>query len=106
MQGLRELRSKESDEFVRFFEIVRKRAAERGCLFFVDSGEGRNIIDGDMELSDLSGWLIPFEDADKFETVWKTGNEEDIPDKWFDHFMFAEWKKTANGIDVSFVSYG
>lgn len=37
MVGLRTL---EGEKFERFFELVQKEALKRGCVFFLNSGEG------------------------------------------------------------------
>ncbi len=38
------LRTQEGEKFERFFALVQKRAQQEGKIFFLDSGDGRDII--------------------------------------------------------------
>ena len=105
MKKLRELRTLENEDFVSYFEIVRARAAELGCIYFEDSGEGREFYDDPIEGEDLSGFLIPYEEADEFEALWVEGNVSKITDEWNKHFAFVNWGKTECGYDVKFEFY-
>lgn len=64
---MRELRTQENKKFEHFFQLVRNKAQKQHCIFFVDCGEGQEFVCEDMEGEDLSGWLIPDEDADRFQ---------------------------------------
>lgn len=61
------LRTKDSKEFIRFFENVQKKANIKGFTFFLDFGECKDIKFNDMIIDDLFGWLIPNDKADDFE---------------------------------------
>ena len=96
---MRELRTQEENNFIKFFEIVRAEAKKRDCVFFLDCGEGREIITDDMEGEDLSGWLIPENKADSFQKEFVAW---DVSEKWNDNVVFAIWKKEKNGISITF----
>ena len=93
------LRTQESSNFIKFFEIVQEKANQDGCIFFLDSGEGNDRLFADMEISDLSGWLIPIEESEKFETIFENHTEDD---KWIDFFSFVKPIIVGNTINVVF----
>ena len=90
------LRTCETDKFVRFFEIVQKAAMEKGCVFFLDSGENHIFENETMEYDDLSGWLIPSNKAPEFEKEYFKGG--DPKDHWYDYYCFAVWENEKNPI--------
>nr|DAJ33421.1 MAG TPA: hypothetical protein [Caudoviricetes sp.] len=55
MQGLR---TQESSKFLEFFKIVQKRVKETGHIYFLDTGEGHELITDELDCKDLSDWLI------------------------------------------------
>ncbi len=59
----------------------------------MDTGEGREYITDDMEMEDLSGWLIPLERSEEFMQHWaKEEFPHNIPDELDDTFyVFAIW---------------
>ena len=99
---MRELRTQESENFERFFKIVREAAEKEGCIFFVDCGEGRDIITDKLEGEDLSGWLIPKILADEFEIEWL---KDDVSVKWNKHWRFAIWNDLNDTINVEFKEF-
>lgn len=100
MQGLR---THENDSFNRYWGLIQESAAKRGCVFFGFAGEGRDFEQGNMEGEDFSGWLVPNECANDFETAWK-GNLFSMFETDYD-FVFAEWEKEGDEIIVSFNKY-
>lgn len=92
---MRGLRKREDAKVERFFAVVQQEARKRKAVFFADAGEGRDFITDDMEGEDLSGWLIPMEDADAFEPLWKNGDSP-MDGKWGDMFCFAIWSNPEN----------
>lgn len=66
MQGLR---MRESSKFLEFFKIVQKRAKETGHIYFLDTGEGHELITDELDCEDLSGWLIPNAKVKNFEKM-------------------------------------
>ncbi|MGI6178176.1 MAG: hypothetical protein ACOYJO_06985 [Eubacterium sp.] len=61
------LRTQEGNKFEKFFEAVNTQAKLQNKVFFLDCGEGNEFSNDIMEGEDLSGWLIPLAEADKFE---------------------------------------
>ena len=88
---MRGLRTQESSSFEAFFAVVQAAAAARGCVFFFDTGEGRDFESETMEGEDLWGWLVPKERADEFEMLWRKWS---IPDEWYAYFHLAVWEGT------------
>ena len=96
------LRTQESSEFERFMEIVQSQAGTQGAVFFLDCGEGREIIHGDVEGEDLSGWLIPESRSEAFEEEFLSG---DVGERWNEFFHFARWRLDNGEVRVEFVEY-
>ena len=99
MQGLK---TKEGPAFCRFFEVVRRQAAQLGCVFFADAGEGRDIKLGDMEDEDLSGWRIPHEHAEAFQDEWDPLRPSE---QWLTFFRFAIWRVENDRIRIGLKEY-
>ena len=72
-------------------------------MFFLDGADGNELIEPDMEISDLMGWLIPEDQAEEFEKTWSARSE--IPDRFEDCFLWAEWKKKDGQIIITFNKY-
>ena len=96
---MRELRTHENNKFKRFFSHVREAAAKRNSIFFVDSGEGREIITDELEGEDLFGWLVPDDKVEEFEKDFKAG---EVPEKWIDLCCFAIWERKGDSISIKF----
>ncbi|MFR5772755.1 MAG: hypothetical protein ACLUE7_05530 [Lachnospirales bacterium] len=71
-------------------------------IFFLDSGEGRELFTDNLEGEDLSGWLIPKSQAEEFENLWK--QKGDLT-KWNDFVCFAVWEKEDDDIKIYFRKY-
>lgn len=99
---MRELRTQENEKFERFFQIVRNEAQKQNCLFFVDCGEGREFFEADMEGEDLSGWLIPAEDAERFQPEF---DSNEVSEKWDGFMKFLRWKRDNGKIQVQFEDF-
>lgn len=99
MQGLKK---QEDKKFEKFFEIVQRSAKERGCIFFLDCGEGRDLETDDLSGEDLSGWLIPMEKTADFESEFLTGK---VDDGWSDFVCFAVWDIREGNISVHFKTF-
>ena len=95
------LKTQESNKFNAFFEIVQKKASEKDCVFFLDSGDGNDFETESMEGENLQGWLVPKTKAEEFEKIWKANNEDD---EWADYFCWAEWVNKRGSIDIAFGS--
>lgn len=99
---MRELRTQENKKFERFFQLVRDEAQKQHCIFFVDCGEGREFAREDMEGEDLSGWLIPSEDADRFQIEF---DKNDVSENWDDFMKSLCWKQDGENISVKFEDF-
>ena len=95
MQGLR---TQETNKFKKFFSIVQDAAQRKGCVFFLDAGDGRDFETNTLEGEDLMGWLVPKNKALNFEKLWEKGN---VSDKWSKYYGFAVWKD-INNITIEF----
>lgn len=85
MEGLR---SQEKNKFIKFFAIVQDAAKKKGCVFFLDAGDGREFETDTIEGEDLMGWLIPEEKVPDFTKEWEAG---DVSDEWSDFYKWAIW---------------
>lgn len=94
------LRTQETKKFEAFFELVQKKANEKECVFFLDTGDGNSFENDLMECENLQGWLVPLSRADEFGKIWGN-NEED--DEWVEFFCWVEWVSHKEEIDVRFV---
>ena len=93
---MRGLRKREDFKFERFFAIVQEEAARNGSVFFLDCEEGEDCETEEMELSRLSGWLIPEKLADEFEREFKTLKSYEFSERWEDYFCFVHWENKNN----------
>ena len=89
----------------RFFNLIKEAASAKKCVFFMDCGEGRELIDDLYDGEDLSGWLIPEERAGEFLGVRKKDQEWEN-DCWMEFFCYAEWSKDEKGkVEIHFMKY-
>ena len=95
MQGLR---TQESSKFLEFFKVVQKRAKETGHVYFLDTGEGHELITDELDCEDLSGWLIPNPKVKNFE---KDFNDRKT-DEWLDFYAFSIWNKKEDEYIIRF----
>ena len=95
MQGLR---TQENSKFIEFFKIVQKRARETGNVYFLDTGEGHELITDELDCEDLSGWLIPNDKVKDFEKDFE--NRE--TSEWWDFYAFANWEEKGGKIFIVF----
>ena len=99
---MRGLRTQEGSKFEKFFEIVQKTAEKHGFVFFLDSGDGHDIVTDEFEGENLQGWIIPKEKANEFETQFnKFSNSEE----WDDFYGFAVWYEEEGKIKILFRAY-
>ena len=87
---------------MRFFAIVQAAAKRDGKVFFFWSFEGNDIIDDRFDGGDMSGWLVPIAEAERFDAIWQTSTD-DFPDDLFDTFCIARWSEDSDGnISIQF----
>ena len=103
MRGLPE---PEGDKFLRFFTLVQEAAKEQGAIFFLETGDGHDFENDEMEGEALFGWLVPEAEADEFEAIWQK-NPHDLKalGKWYGVLGFAEWEKVDGKIKITFNFY-
>ena len=99
---MRGLRTQEGKKFELFFSLVQAEAQKHKAVFFVDSGEGHQFENEEMECEDLFGWLIPEKRVKEFEEVFQSK----VGDDWDDFTCFANWHEKAGIITVTFDNYG
>ena len=97
MEGLR---TPENAKFLVFFRLVQKAAGHLGKIFFLDCGEGHPFEDETIECEDLSGWLVPQEEADEFGKIFYA--EKEIPAKWDSCGTFVSWEIINGQIAIFF----
>jgi hypothetical protein len=97
VRGLRCERDLQDEKFMRFFDIVQAEARKQNRVFFVDSGEGNEVITDTIDCEDLSGWLLPPEDIAEFEPQWVGGSWVPIDEKFHESFRFARWSMSDDG---------
>ena len=97
------LRTQEGERFERFFAIVQEEAAKQSRVFFLDSGDGRELETEELSGEDLTGWLVPLGEAKAFQEEWQGGGEVD--EKWSEYIVFATWKWADGKIAIFFDSY-
>ena len=83
------LRTIESEKIIKYFSIVQSYAYTLGKVFFLDSGEGYEIITDELDGENISGWLVPLKKSSEFETLWKN-RDEDATEDWDKYYCFAE----------------
>ena len=77
-------------------------AALQGCVFFGDSGEGRDMLTDTLYCEDISGWLVPYEKEAVFADVKRDGHPGV---EWDGCFCFAEWEEKGGEVRVMFNKY-
>lgn len=98
------LRTQEGEKFNAYWNIVQEYAKKQGSVFFLDYGDGRGFETLEMDVEDLSGWLIPEAKAKDFEPVYMSRAEHGKKE-WYDFYCFAVWKLDGDNLTVSFEFY-
>ena len=93
------LRTQESDKFEEYFLIVQAEAKKTGCVFFFDTGDGREFETNTLEGEDLMGWLIPDDKVPKFINEYEQWS---VSDDWLDFYKWAIWDNSNDKISISF----
>lgn len=104
---MRELRTNEGAKFEKYFYIVQEEAKKLGGVFFSETGEGRDLDLEDIEVCDLGGWLVPFEQADEFEALYLGRKDKEIWDneRWDNMYIFVDYMFDGNSVSVKFDKY-
>lgn len=91
------------ERFMRFFSIVQQSAASRGCTFFLDCGEGHDLITDEIDCQDLTGWLVPDRLVERFEPLWEARDWNSMDPELMDTMVTAVWSGEPNSISIEFV---
>ncbi len=83
------LRTAESNKFLIFWKIVQDFAKKNNAVFFLDSGDGHEFENDNINAEDCSGWLIPFDKVTDFEKDFL--NNKNL-EQWDDFFSVETWK--------------
>lgn len=102
MQGIRYASTLNDKPFMRYFSLVQDAAREQGCVFFVDCGEGHDLITDEIDCQDLSGWLVPADAVADFEPMWRSEDWDELTNEQDDFMVTAVWSGTPENISVRF----
>lgn len=104
---MRGLRTNEVAKFEKYFAIIEEEAKRLGGVFFSETGEGRDLDLEDIEVCDLAGWLVPFDQADEFEALYLGGKDKEIwdSDRWDDMYIFVDYILDGDNVSVKFDKY-
>ncbi|EHO48231.1 hypothetical protein HMPREF9099_03116 [Lachnospiraceae bacterium oral taxon 082 str. F0431] len=104
---MRGLRTNEGAKFEKYFAIIEEEAKRLGGVFFSETGEGRDLDLEDIEVCDLAGWLVPFDQADEFEALYLDREDKEIwdSDRWDDMYIFVDYILEGDNVGVKFDKY-
>ena len=104
---MRGLRTNEGAKFEKYFAIIEEEAKRLGGVFFSETGEGRDLDLEDIEVCDLAGWLVPFDQADEFEALYLGRKDKEIwdSDRWDDMYIFVDYILYGDNVSVKFDKY-
>ena len=87
--------------------IIEEEARKLGGVFFSETGEGRDLDLEDIEVCDLGGWLVPFDQADEFEALYLGRKDKEIwdSDRWDDMYIFVDYILDGDNVSVKFDKY-
>ena len=104
---MRGLRTNEGAKFEKYFAIIEEEARKLGGVFFSETGEGRDLDLEDIEVCDLAGWLVPFDQADEFEALYLGRKDKEIwdSDRWDDMYIFVDYILDGDNVSVKFDKY-
>ena len=104
---MRGLRTNEGAKFEKYLAIIEEEAKRLGGVFFSETGEGRDLDLEDIEVCDLAGWLVPFDQADEFEALYLGRKDKEIwdSDRWDDMYIFVDYILDGDNVSVKFDKY-
>lgn len=88
-----------------YLNYVSEQAEKIGKIFFLDSGEGNDMIDPQTGwyIENLSGWLISPAEKKNFLIAQNKGSIDDAFSKFY---VFVEWSKDVSGkLKITFKQY-
>ena len=99
---MRGLKTQEGKKFERFFSMVQQEAAKKNAVFFLECGEGHDFETDQLEGEDLRGWLIPNNQAGRFEKEWMNGSPGD---EWAGRIAWATWSGSEAAPTITIEQY-
>ena len=104
---MRGLRTNEGAKFEKYVAIIEEQAKRLGGVYFSETGEGRDLDLEDIEVCDLAGWLVPFDQADEFEVLQLGRKDKEIwdSDRWDDMYIFVDYILDGDNVSVKFDKY-
>lgn len=97
---MRGLRTRENDEFNRFFALVQEAAAKHHAVYFCDHGDGRVKRVKNLECEDLWGWRIPESIADIFETLFVQNDRKQHD--YDQYYCYVDYKISGESVAIKF----
>ena len=87
----------------RYVEFVQEQAKALDLVFILDTGEGRDAYDKelDIDIEDLSGWLISPEEKEKAISI-RINNETEFRNLYRERYCFAEWQYDEKKLKIAF----
>ena len=94
------LRMQEEKDFENFFTIVQNTAKKQENVFFCDDCLGDEFTLGNLEGDCMTGWLIPLDEAERFEKVYLANK---INSKiWDNKYVLARWHINNGIVSITF----
>ncbi len=66
----------------------------QGKVFFLECEDGHDASFEDMDVAELTGWLVPEDKASEFEAIWLAWKEDD---DWIDFYRSVVWERSQFG---------
>lgn len=99
MTGLK----REGEKFERFWKLIQEQAEKENCKFFMECGEGRELVTDEISGEDIFGWLVPISQEVEFKKEWT--KKVPVLDAWDNCLCIAEWTQIGNQIYINFSRY-
>lgn len=93
----------EGEKFFRYFALVQEAAKKYDSIFFLETGEGHDLVNDELDCEDLFGWLVPEAEADEFEAIWRDDPHDlEALAAWDDVLGFAIWEMVDGKLHIYF----
>ena len=97
VQGLRDKRDFQDEDFLKFFNVVQKEAKKQRAVFFLECEEGNEGTVDNIKCMNFTGWLIPNEFAKTFNDLFLSYSDAVDDDEWDKFCVAEEWSKNREG---------
>lgn len=96
-----------SDREKNYNDLIDAEAKMRGATFYVNCGEGRELMTKEYYGEDVSGWLIPNDMKADFEAELASVPKgmvlaAVVDDKWDEWFCTAVWRIDNGKVSIDF----